>query len=204
MTEGELWIASYTPFGYSDPQIRQFCLFRFPESENLHSSEIKLLAGYTLSFLNSWWQWCVNCFLFVLWYSVISVLFFTSVENFSIPFVKNPIQYYDSHLPLPLQYATIVGDYHQIAALLEIASLRWFSVSIYSHMSMRSSRLIVFAPMPYFWLSKRYSVAPSVKSLSTGVVACHLGTILCTEHVQYRNTHLLMHFCLCLVSLVLK
>ena len=40
MTEGELWSALYTSFGRSDPQIRRFCLFTLPESENLHSSAL--------------------------------------------------------------------------------------------------------------------------------------------------------------------
>ena len=51
--EGELCNVSYTSFGRSDPQIRQFCLFTLPDKENLHSSETTMRFKYPALSLSS-------------------------------------------------------------------------------------------------------------------------------------------------------
>ena len=50
-TDGDFWSVLYISFGHYVLQIRQFCLFTCPESENLYSSEKTVHYKQLLSFL---------------------------------------------------------------------------------------------------------------------------------------------------------
>ena len=119
-TERELSSFLYTSFGRFDPRIRQFWIFTFPESENLHSSENQPFQGI-------WDHFSTLVDNAEQFFSLSLLTFSKSVtceEYFSILFAKNVIQNFNAQLPLRLQYEMKVADYHQIAVLFELSSLQ--------------------------------------------------------------------------------